>query len=70
MAQAIPDPADLRSTMAANIANVLETTRRAWLATTEDPSFDMAPARHAGFPRRPMQASVLVAVNFWSHKTL
>jgi hypothetical protein len=56
--------------MSATVAMVIETTRRAWFTAGEAPSIDMAPARYAGFPRRPMQANVLIAMSFWSHKTL
>ncbi len=70
MTQVTPNSDERRRTMSATAAMVLETTRRAWFTVGETRSIDTAPARYAGFPRRPMQASVLVAMNFWSHETL
>jgi hypothetical protein len=70
MSQVTPNSDERRRAMSAAAARVIDTTRRAWFAVGETLSIDMAPARYAGFPRRPMQASVLIAMNFWSHKPL
>lgn len=70
MTQVTPNSEERRRAMSATVAMVIETTRRAWFTAGEAPSIDMAPARYAGFPRRPMQANVLIAMSFWSHKTL
>jgi hypothetical protein len=70
MTQVTPNCDERRRAMSAAAAIVIETTRRAWFTVGETRSIDMAPARYAGFSRRPMQASVLIALNFWSHKTL
>jgi hypothetical protein len=56
------DPADPARAILANAASVIEITRRAWPA---------APAiEKPKTARRPMQAGMLIAMNFWSHKAL
>jgi hypothetical protein len=70
MNQVAPNSDERRRAMSAAAAIVIEATRRAWLMVGETRSIDLAPARYAGFSRRPMQANGLIALNFWSHKTL
>jgi hypothetical protein len=65
MTQPTPNPADSADparAILANAATVIETTRRAWRPVLNNEKPKTA--------RRPMHAFMLIAMNFWSHKTL
>jgi hypothetical protein len=71
MTQTTPDSSRAQRAMSANAARVIETTRRAWLATTAQPTSDIATQpRPPRFSRRPIVANLALAMNFWSTRPL
>ncbi len=71
MTQTTPDSSRAQRAMSANAARVIETTRRAWLATAAQPASDIATQpRPPRFSRRPIVANLALAMNFWSTRPL
>jgi hypothetical protein len=71
MTQTTPDSSREQRAMSANAARVIETTRRAWLATETPPASDIArEPRRPRFPRHPIAANLAQAMNFWSTRPL
>ena len=71
MSQTTPDSSRAQRAMSANVARVIETTRRAWLANATQPAGDIARrSRRPRFSRRPIVANLAQAMNFWSTRPL
>lgn len=71
MTQTTPDSDRAQRAMSANAARMIETTRRAWLATATQPASDIATQlRPLRFSRRPIVANLGFVMNFWSTRPL